>query len=310
MKRILLLLSLAVLTFGVKAQCADVFISEYTEGSGNNKAIEIYNPTPNPIDLSNYTFKRYSNGGTTNPDVLQLSGTIQPYDVVVISNGQTDSVQLGGGGVSPPCDPALRALADILDNDYPAPTYMNGNDALTIEKAGGVFVDIFGKPGEDPGVAWTDDPTANPPFSDSNGGDWWTANETLRRKATVESGVSALPAQFNPTLEWDTVGFQNWTGLGAHDCTCDPNYTSLVENKISATIYPNPINGSNLTVSASGMIAQVRFYNVIGQQVADYTFNGTQKTVKITNLNVGSGILMVEITLSNGATTVQRVVRK
>ena len=90
-KTILALASIALSSMSY-GQCEDVFISEYTEGGGNNKAVEIYNPTANPIDLSNYTLKRYSNGSTTNPDILQLSGTINPYDVVVITNGQLDSV--------------------------------------------------------------------------------------------------------------------------------------------------------------------------------------------------------------------------
>jgi predicted extracellular nuclease len=36
------LLFLSIASFG---QCSDLFISEYVEGSGNNKALEIYNPT-------------------------------------------------------------------------------------------------------------------------------------------------------------------------------------------------------------------------------------------------------------------------
>lgn len=34
-----------------QAACSDLIISEYIEGSGNNKAIELYNPTNDPIDL-------------------------------------------------------------------------------------------------------------------------------------------------------------------------------------------------------------------------------------------------------------------
>ena len=42
--------------------CDNVFISEYIEGWGNNKAIEVYNPTSAAIDLSDYRLERYSMG--------------------------------------------------------------------------------------------------------------------------------------------------------------------------------------------------------------------------------------------------------
>ena len=32
----------------------DLFFSEYIEGSSYNKALEIYNPTDSPVDLSQY----------------------------------------------------------------------------------------------------------------------------------------------------------------------------------------------------------------------------------------------------------------
>jgi len=309
-KTLLAIASMAVSLYGY-SQCEDVFISEYTEGGGNNKAVEIYNPTANPIDLSNYTLKRYSNGSTTNPDILQLSGIINPYDVVVIANGQLDSVPLGGGGISPPCDPALQALADILGNDYPDPMYMNGDDALTIEKNGGVFVDIFGKPGEDPGVAWTNDTTANPPFTDSNGGDWWTANETLRRKASVKQGVTTLPASFNPTIEWDTLGWQNWTGFGEHGCECDPNYVSLTEtDPIALRVFPNPIQNNALQIRASKDIALVEVYNVIGQPIHRVTPTANAQRITIEPFSNAKGVYVIQVRFTDGQSRTQRVIKK
>ena len=65
-----------------------------------------------------------------------------------------------------------------------APTYFNGDDALVLTRYGEV-IDIFGKVGEDPGSAWTDDADAG--FTDYNGGAWLTNNHTLQRKATCIS---------------------------------------------------------------------------------------------------------------------------
>ena len=38
---------------------AELFISEYIEGSGYNKALEIYNPSQSNVDLSAYQFKLF-----------------------------------------------------------------------------------------------------------------------------------------------------------------------------------------------------------------------------------------------------------
>ena len=42
----------------------DLFISEYAEGSGTNKYIEIFNGTGQDVDLSNYQLWKVTNGGT------------------------------------------------------------------------------------------------------------------------------------------------------------------------------------------------------------------------------------------------------
>ena len=44
-----------MLGISTSAMSAEVFISEYIEGSGNNKAIEIFNPTNSPVSLDGYT---------------------------------------------------------------------------------------------------------------------------------------------------------------------------------------------------------------------------------------------------------------
>ncbi|MEZ4981082.1 MAG: lamin tail domain-containing protein [Saprospiraceae bacterium] len=44
--------------------CGELFISEYVEGYGNNRALELYNPTNQVIDLSQYSVGRFSNGNT------------------------------------------------------------------------------------------------------------------------------------------------------------------------------------------------------------------------------------------------------
>ena len=75
-KTLLFVLFLSTISFS--QDCSQLFFSEYVEGWSNNKALEIYNPTGEQIDLSSYSISRYANGGTT-PSTTQLTGIISPY---------------------------------------------------------------------------------------------------------------------------------------------------------------------------------------------------------------------------------------
>ena len=222
MTRFILFVLILIPTFSFSQSCSDLIISEYFEGSGNNKGMELYNPTADPVDLSSYALQRFSNGTTTVSEELQLEGVIQPYSTWVVVNGQTEDIDLGGGSISPAADPELQAYADQLGGPYPDPLYMNGNDAMVLVKDGNTIVDIFGKPGEDPGLAWTDDEGAG--YTSNDGGTWLTANKTLRRKPFITQGVTLVPPVFNALAEYDSLPNNTWTGLGFHECQCDPNY--------------------------------------------------------------------------------------
>ena len=212
-------------TVGALAQgaCNEIFISEVLEGSGNNKGIEFFNPTNSPIDLSTYRIQRYMNGELSANDETQLAGVIPAKGTWVLINGQTEDVPLGGGAVSPAVDPEMLAYADQLDSPYPAPTFANGDDALVLIKDS-LIVDIFGKPGEDPGAAWTDD-AANGFVDVGGGATWMTRDKTLRRKFDVTSGVTSIPLVFDTSLEWDTLPNNTWDGLGQHACLCGTTST-------------------------------------------------------------------------------------
>ena len=187
--------------------CTNLFFSEYVEGSSQNKAIEVYNPTSNTIDLSNYKIERYSNGATNSSGggTTTLSGMLASGATFVLTNGETDiAAQFGF------CDPALIALGDMAEpnGSYPTPMHMNGNDAMVLTNNGEI-IDVIGKIGEDPGTAWSDD-----------NGTWWTANHTLIRKTSVLDGDDNGLDLFNPVLEWDSLPIGTWDNLGTHNCDC------------------------------------------------------------------------------------------
>jgi len=218
MKKFLLLIAVAF-SVSVQAQdCGNIFFSEYVEGFGNAKALEIYNPTAETVDLSNYSIFRYSNGSNAPDEELELEGMLASGEVWVVSNGQADTVALDGGGISPPNDPALQAISDQLDALYPAPTYFNGNDAITLEVRGSShntaeeFLDIIGKIGEDPGSdGWVNEAS-----------DISTKNTALIRNPNVLAGTGFTSAAFDPAAEFNGFDGDVISNLGRHQCDCTP----------------------------------------------------------------------------------------
>ncbi len=124
----------------------EIFISEYVEGSSNNKALEIANFTGNSINLSSYTIARDVNSNGAYGAALQLTGTLATGNVHVISRGNASA--------------ATVALADQISSGDAMS--FNGDDPVGLFK-NGVLIDIFGN------------------FGGTNN----FANATYRRKQTV-----------------------------------------------------------------------------------------------------------------------------
>ena len=284
MKQILSLI-IAFFAINLNAQiveCADLFFSEYVEGSSQNKALEVYNPTNATIDLSNYTIERYSNG-TTNSSlggVTNLTGMVASGDAFVLTNGETDMTSTFGY-----CDPALLALGDMAEpnGSYPTPMHMNGDDAMVLTN-NGVIIDVIGKIGEDPGTAWSDD-----------SGAWWTANHTLIRKNTVLYGDNNGLDLFNPSLEWDSLVVGSWNNLGTHNCDCIGISAVNDAKEISYVVYPNPAHaGEVITITANLKIDNIEIINILGETVL------TTNSTKINTNHLSKGTYVTLINLSDG----------
>jgi hypothetical protein len=312
MKKILLTSIISLFVISLVAQdCSDLFFSEYVEGSANNKTLEIYNPTSDPVDLGLYSIKRYSNGSPFPTEELQLSGTIQPKDVVVVTNGQTDSVWVANGGYwSLPIWEELYNLGDLhCSGEYPTPFYFNGDDALTLETATGGVIDIFGKIGEQPENGWNDIP---PTYT--AGSQWWTSwteDQTLVRKYEVKKGVSENPALFMVHMEWDSIPKNTFDSLGFHRCDCGS--TGLFEkasNSHSFVLYPNPVVGNTLKINASESWSHIELQQVNGQLIRRINFESatTETTLDVSDLI--DGVFLVRIVFTDNTTAVQKVIKR
>ena len=294
MKKTLLVFSLFSSVAAFSQNCTEIFISEYVEGTGNDKALELYNPTGSAINLSGYRVERFSNGDATsaNGGILNLSGSIAPYSTFVVVNGQTS-----GSASSPAASPALQAMADLLDGAYPAPTYMNGNDAIALFK-GSTMIDLMGKIGDASMVSsssWSDEF----PY-DGSVGAFWTKDQTLYRKASVKAGVTVNPDPFIVITQWDSLPKDTWTGLGSHTCECFVGIKELTSS-VSFVVYPNPSIDGQITVSADENIEAIEIVNMLGQVVVNEEFSEFTKNKMINTALLTKGMYTVKLHFSNNS---------
>lgn len=163
---------------------ATLIFSEYVEGSSNNKAVELYNASEQPVDLSACRVNRYINGATSPITANLAGGMLAPGDTWVVCHSSA------GSGLAPLCD-ELNSTA----------TNFNGNDALTLE-CSGVVLDSVGRVGEDPGSAWGTAPTQ-------------TVDATLRRLPGITRGDTLATDAFEPAQQWTGLPINTFNGLGS-----------------------------------------------------------------------------------------------
>ncbi|MFN5621178.1 MAG: T9SS type A sorting domain-containing protein [Flavobacteriales bacterium] len=241
--------------FNIQTDCADeIFISEYVEGTANNKAIELYNPSSEPIVLTGVYSMGRDRDGSGVPMLMDITGVIQPHDVRVFALDKRDP---NATGTELAISPLLEAVADTFLNpvyvQFNSPMYYNGDDAFVLVKNGNQIIDIVGEIGFDPGSGWWDPNDPNQL--------WWTVDNSMVRKPEILQGVTVNPTSFDPSLEWDTLSVDDFSHLGWHEticassqagCTnltaCNYNPAASVDNG-SCLYIGNPCNDGNPTTA-------------------------------------------------------------
>lgn len=322
-KSLLLILAIALSPFIFAQDCSDLFISEYVEGSGNNKAIEIYNPTESTISLDDYILVRYSNGGTTPHDVSLAGGSIESFGTYVVVIDKQDP---NGTGYEEPVDLALAAKADVFlcpvynENKM---MYFNGNDAVTLEKTDGAIVDIFAKVGlPDTESGWTNFTDTTITWSNQGTPEdytivdygvgplfWlsWTENHTLLRDPKVKKGVLENPAAFNPSMEWDSIPQNTFEFLGGHWCDCNPNGIGDNNEAFSISVYPNPVTNGELYIDSEEKITNIEVINILGKAVMIEASEG-MKSHMLHLDGFTKGIYFVRVTFQNDSKRVEKII--
>lgn len=201
------------------ACASDLLISEYGEGSGYNKYIEIFNNTGYDINLADYRLVKGTNGAPF-LTMVSLTGTIEDNKVFIVCYD----------GTTYHSDPSILVLADMTSTSI----IFNGDDAIGLQKTtdGGLAwstIDVIGVETVDPGTGW---PVAGVPLA--------TIDHTLVRKSTVVSGNTnwASSAGTNETdSEWIVLGKDDFSELGTHYLNCESIYRYTWQG--DDAIYPN-----------------------------------------------------------------------
>jgi hypothetical protein len=160
-----------------------LYFSEYVEGSGSFKALEIYAPTA--CSLEGCELQTFSNG-KLEPSRLALHGSLLAGQTHVLCSSTLATAQ-----------PSACSRSTSLT--------FNGDDALALS-CGGTVLDVFGEIGVDPGESWADGATLD---------------HTLRRRCGVTHGRAASEP-FDVDAEWITFGTDTFDDLGRRECAAPP----------------------------------------------------------------------------------------
>jgi hypothetical protein len=248
MKKIYTLLSFMIISFASSAQCSELFFSEYSEGSSNNKYMEIYNPTSAAVDLSAYSIHQIGNGGSYTND-FQLYGTLASNAVFVFSTDQADS--------------SILAVADTALS-YPSVAHFNGDDCMLLLN-GTDTIDQLGERRVRPSGSWAV-------------GSGSTKDYTLVRKYIIEGPDTAWAS--TSIMGWDVLPKDDWSNIGIHNSACpcpataaaDPTADAVDVISIYSQSYTDP--------------AGIDYFPDWGQSTQYSVFErGTDSMIKYTALN-------------------------
>lgn len=205
----------------------ELYISEYYEGTSNNKVLEITNPTLSAISLSGYSIKKQSNGSGAWSFELNLSGTINPKSTFLLKNSLS----------------SLSSCTFTAQSVVGAPIDFNGDDPVALFK-NGTLIDVVGT---------------------FNGTTNFAKDTDLRRNVIIPNPVYT-PSEWDVLAITTTVpncenlGIANpASALGVKDTTLNPTDVVILPNPVKGDVMmvKNVKNNSNYEIiDFSGKLVQ------------------------------------------------------
>lgn len=205
----------------------ELYISEYYEGTSNNKVLEITNPTLSAISLSGYSIKKQSNGSGAWSFELNLSGTINPKSTFLLKNSLS----------------SLSSCTFTAQSVVGAPIDFNGDDPVALFK-NGTLIDVVGT---------------------FNGTTNFAKDTDLRRNVIIPNPVYT-PSEWDVLAitttvpNCDNLGIANpASALGVKDTTLNPTDVVILPNPVKGDVMmvKNVKNNSNYEIiDFSGKLVQ------------------------------------------------------
>ena len=257
-------------TSAATTACAtDLIISEYHEPSiGNNKGVEVYNKTGNPVDLSNYWIGTIVNGGTDVEASINLSGTLNDGETVCIYNDAD-------------LDANFRLKGNV--NITWASATWNGDDAIYLLKGGNTAAFIIDAIGTlptvvDPGSAFIDNGIS-------------TLNSSLVRNSTVTSPTTTWSG-----LEWTASAAGTYTDWGIHTMNCDVVGTEEIEISNNITVYPNPTSGKvNIKFENLNSDTKINIFDLTGKSIIEREISAKTSITEIDLSKFTKGVYLIKV---------------
>ena len=176
------------------APMVSLFYSEYAEGSSSNKYFEIYNPSSEAVNLSDYTYNNCSND----------------CDGWEYSTAFAAGAIIPAGGTYSVCHPSFAGDQSLCDEL--ATLYFNGNDAQgLVYVPTGEVLDVIG------------DTVGAAEYWSVAGVSSGTQDHTLVRKCSIEQGNSDWASSAGTDAddsEWIVLEQNDWSDLGMHTVEC------------------------------------------------------------------------------------------
>lgn len=176
----------------------DLIISEYVEGSGFSKAIELYNGTGRDIDLSTYSLYTDTDGLNVKRPAVSLKGILSNDSVYVVVYDDNRSELLG--------------KADLLSKDLS----FNGNDQIYLFNGSDEIDHV--------GILSTED----------GFGSSYLKDKTFIRNSNITTG--AIGSQnINTNGEWTKYAKNHFSDLGQHVSVQNLSVAPVTSNVISGS---------------------------------------------------------------------------
>ncbi|WP_187775951.1 ExeM/NucH family extracellular endonuclease [Salinicola corii] len=204
-----------------------LLISEYVEGSGYNKAVELTNSGGDTLSLEGFQLSLYANGSetaTASVDLGTFADSLAAGETLVIANSQADA--------------DLLARSDTTSGVI----NFNGNDAVALTDVDGALVDIVGTVGD--ATPFAQDVTLRRDAEVTTGSDSFDASQWQQLPQNTFDGLGRPGDQTE-----DGSGNDGDTGGDSGETLPPPGAVTLI-SAVQSSGMISPLEGQQVTLDA------------------------------------------------------------